>query len=415
MKKINTIIKEKHDLENEIKKINSEHKTILDEMITSKSNTENKYNEIIKENEKLQEKMKQLTIIQDNLEQQLNAVNIKYKDTKKTLTEKEKELSDLKEVSQALIQKEKTQLEQSVIVDPNKCKIIADKQYKKLTWYLIFEKNPNKKIEKTKEIDEEDDYENYRWVTGLIVKKDQLGKFNKYDTDEQKITELQEAIFRLTKKLEEKEESFNKLDYQNKKLIKELHNKTAGNGLLNPLTKGSSGNLKNNNKSIDIGSGGFKNILAELNSSNKREKQLQNQVIKLNDKLKLKDSSNILNMNTNITLNNDNKIIEENENKINDIESQKKVDEFLNNNAGEPDDFDEVKLIQKQMKMLKQELKETRIKLEQLSDQVKELLKNVKCDNKNKPQFVQICRILNLSPQTTNRIITNNNKKAIKF
>ena len=67
------------------------------------------------------------------------------------------------------------------------------------------------------------------------------------------------------------------------------------------------------------------------------------------------------------------------------------------------------------MKMLKQELKETRIKLEQLSDQVKELLKNVKCDNKNKPQFVQICQILNLSPQTTNRIITNNNKKAIKF
>ena len=71
--------------------------------------------------------------------------------------------------------------------------------------------------------------------------------------------------------------------------------------------------------------------------------------------------------------------------------------------------------LQDEIILLKEELKETKSKLEQLIGQVKELLKNVKCDNKNKPQFVQICQILNLSPQTTNRIITNNNKKAINF
>lgn len=140
IEKNNAIIKEKHDLENEIKKINSENKVILDEIITSKSDMEKQLQNITKENEKLQEKIKQLTILQDNYENQLNTINIKYKDIKKTLTEKEKELSDLKEVSQALIQKEKTQLEKSINIDPNKCKIISDKKYKNLTWYLIYEK-----------------------------------------------------------------------------------------------------------------------------------------------------------------------------------------------------------------------------------------------------------------------------------
>jgi len=65
------------------------------------------------------------------------------------------------------------------------------------------------------------------------------------------------------------------------------------------------------------------------------------------------------------------------------------------------------------MILLKEELKDTKTKLEQLIGQVKELLKNVKCDMKTKPQFVQICQILQLSPQTTNRIITNNKKGII--
>ena len=288
------------------------------------------------------------------------------------MNEKEKELSDLKEVSQQLIQKEKKQIEQLNIVDPNKCKIITDKKYKKLTWYLIYEKSMENN---NGQGDEENMYENYRWVNGTIIKKD---KFNKYDTDEDKLKDLNEYILALQKKLEKKEESYSKLDLQNKKLIKEIHNKTAGNALLHHLSSGNTSQVKNT--SIDVGNAGFKNILEELNKSNVREKKLQDKIIKLNNQLKDKD-------------------INKNENEIND--NSKK------------DDIDELNQAQEQLILLKEELKDTQTKLDQLVGQVKELLKNVKCDMKIKPQFVQICQILQLSPQTTNRIITNNKKVII--
>ena len=79
----------------------------------------------------------------------------------------------------------------------------------------------------------------------------------------------------------------------------------------------------------------------------------------------------------------------------------------------EGNDYNNIELkLQDEIILLKEELKETKSKLEQLIGQVKELLKNVKCDNKNKLIFSQICQILQLSPQTTSRII-NNNKKGI--
>ena len=59
------------------------------------------------------------------------------------------------------------------------------------------------------------------------------------------------------------------------------------------------------------------------------------------------------------------------------------------------------------MTFIKKQLKEINLKYEQLSEQVKELLKNIKCDIKIKPQISQICQILGFSPQTTARIITN--------
>ena len=74
-----------------------EHKNILDEKLLSKGELELKYSDTLKENEKLQEKIKQLSILQDNLEEQLNSINIKYKETKKILGDKEKELNEVKE------------------------------------------------------------------------------------------------------------------------------------------------------------------------------------------------------------------------------------------------------------------------------------------------------------------------------
>ena len=77
-------------------------------------------------------------------------------------------------------------------VDPNNYKIITSKKYKKLTWYLIFKKNKTNKdniknsqnqnqnvINVVENIDE-NNYINYKWVTGLVIKRDQLEKFNKF-------------------------------------------------------------------------------------------------------------------------------------------------------------------------------------------------------------------------------------------
>ena len=357
LEKNNNIIKEKINLENEIKKLNSEHKNILEEMLLSKSELELKYSETLKENEKLQEKIKQLSILQDNLEEQLNTLNIKYKENKKTLEKNQKELNDMKEASQAILQKQKIQKEKEVIIDKEKSKIVGDKIYNNLKWYLIYDINGK-----------ENNYENYRWVNGTVIKDDQLSKYNKYETDSEKIKELQDFNINLQRKLEAKEESYSKLEYKNKQLIKEIHNKTAGaKTIKNPLGKGISGDIKNT--STD-------NIFAQLNKGKK---------------------NNI-----------------ENEDQKNNLISQKKVDEFLTTNAGEEDDFDEVKQITKQMNFLKKELKEIKSFDAQLIEQVKELIKIIKCDSKNKLQISQICQLLNLSPTTTNRILTNN-KKGIKI
>ena len=208
----------------------------------------------------------------------------------------------------------------------------------------------------------------------MVFNDDQLSKYNKYQTDSQKIKDLEDYIMTLQKKLENKEESINKLDYKNKQLIKEIHNKTAGaKTFKNPLTRAVSGNVKNTSTDIAIKND---NIFAELN----------------------KGKNNI----------------ENDEEKNVNLLSQKKVDEFLTTNAGEEEDFDEVKQITKQMNFLKKELKELKSFNQQITEQVKELIKNIKCDNKNKLQIAQICQLLNLSPNTTNRILTNN-KKGIKI
>ena len=63
------------------------------------------------------------------------------------------------------------------------------------------------------------------------------------------------------------------------------------------------------------------------------------------------------------------------------------------------------------MKLLKDEIKEKNNKLKMLSEQIEELMKNIKCDMKNKPQIVQICQILGKSPEEVNKIV--NKKKTI--
>ena len=61
-----------------------------------------------------------------------------------------------------------------------------------------------------------------------MLRHDKLKKFNTFEDEEKKMTEMKQYILDLTKKLEKKEESISKLDYKNKKLNEQIQNKTAG-------------------------------------------------------------------------------------------------------------------------------------------------------------------------------------------
>ena len=91
--------------------------------------------------------------------------------------------------------------------------------------------------------------------------------------------------------------------------------------------------------------------------------------------------------------------------------SEKKVDDYLNKGIIEENDLDIIKQNEEQMKLLKNEIKEKNNKLNMLTEQIDELMKNIKCDMKNKPQIVQICQILGKSPEEVNKIV--NKKKSI--
>ena len=91
--------------------------------------------------------------------------------------------------------------------------------------------------------------------------------------------------------------------------------------------------------------------------------------------------------------------------------SEKKVDDYLNKGLIEDNDLDIINQNEEQMKLLKNEIKEKNNKLSMLTEQIEELMKNIKCDMNNKPQIVQICQILGKSPEEVNKII--NKKKGI--
>ena len=438
----------------------------LNEKDTEMSSVENEYRELLKENNNLKSKISQLNYENLELNTKLNNISIKFSEQEKLLKNKEIELNNMKEVSKAMIEKEKKKLEQEENIDPSMSTIISSKKYKKLTWYLVYKYNSNNNKSEIKKPDE-NNYTSYQWINGNIIRRDDLKKFNEFEDDEKKIKELHEFIFNLEKKLERKEESISRLDYKNKKLNEQIQNKTTsakGGFGLSHVSDNEKNKLKNNfansmtsNEVItDIDK--YKNILEQLNDSNKRETKLHNQIIELKTQLKKKEEFesgipqdiknididnrsidsgfldedikenpnggmiNFIKENPNNNKNKDliistrsekemNSKINVNENDtFNYKEAEKKADEYLREGIGDESDFNEFKQMQKQMKFIKDQLKDSLLKYDQLSEQVKELLKNVKCDNKNKPQIVQICQIFGYSPQTISRMI--NNKKG---
>ncbi len=69
--------------------------------------------------------------------------------------------------------------------------------------------------------------------------------------------------------------------------------------------------------------------------------------------------------------------------------------------------MDENKKLKEEIVGLKNNFKEVETKYKNLEDMVKDLIKNVKYEQKIKPHIVQICQILGYSPQTTQRIVRN--------
>ena len=242
----------------------------------NEDNDENKINELNNENNIYNSK--------------LNEINQKYQEQKLLVQEKEKEIINLKEASKAILEKHKKfEEEKNQKIDPNTYKLISSKNYNKLTWYLLQKKSDQKNYSN-------DLYDKFIWVTGNIIKKDDLKKYNQYEDDEQKIKDLQEYNINLQKKLERKEESINLLDYKNKKLMEQLQNKTFANPGSNKLKfnlgKNDRTNYINNNGSMGergFESEKFKNILQQLNYSNLRETKLQKEVKILKEKLKKKN------------------------------------------------------------------------------------------------------------------------------
>ena len=91
-----------------------------------------------------------------------------------------------------------------------------------------------------------------------------------------------------------------------------------------------------------------------------------------NNKKDIFVSQRTVNENSNLNAHNENDT-------FNYKEAEKKADEFLKEGVGDESDYNEIKQMQKQMKFIKEQLKESLLKFEQLSEQVKELLKNIKC------------------------------------
>ena len=456
----NKKIIEQKDLENK-KLINNNEELLIEIKNSKKNNNQNKEDDI------LLKRIQELSLENNKLLDQINTVNLKCQGRKKLLSEKNKEIENMKN-------EEKNNL------DPATSTIIANKHYKKLVWYLLYKKPNNDKTE-----NDENNYKNYFWVSSSTLKNEDLKKFNKFEDDNDKNNEMQELVIDLHKKLEQKEENISKLDYQNKKLAKELLNKTAnlkGNIVLNKNSKEIFSNSFNNNKTLE-NEIKYKNILEKLNHSSQREKHLNNQITLLKEKLNEKnnletnfphdmrnidphlhdsgfldddsednkniDIDNLISgevfsnknnqendTNTNEIKNNEinnNEINDENNVKIEKMdmndneelyksnktpskedpfkESERKVDEFLMKGAGDEDDYDEVKIITKQMNFLKDEIKDYREKNKNLSSEIKDLFLKIKCNDKNRKNIVQICQLLGFQPQLVDQIISNKKPK----
>lgn len=434
-----------NDLMDQIKNYqNNGH--VEDNKIIGDANNRSDLEQAKKENDTLQKRVIQLNELIQDLNNQINNLNIKYQEQKK-------QNKNLKEASQALIEKQKNVQEQKDKIEhisPETHYIITKKSYNKLVWYLVSTVNPDNKNDI-----QINDYDNYKWVTELVIPQSLLNRFNKFEDDDTKINDLYTYIQKMQSQLEQKEEEISKKDYVNKKLNNQLQNKTANikqepfllNKVFNEqnshrMNKSNSNqlfpNIKNNANSDVISSGQdvekYKNLLEQINDYREREIKYQNLIIKLKAQLKSKDDlqSGMNNIND-ISHHFDSNFIEDekDDKKVIDLlsdikqkgtnpenkEGNKKEEEnflgILNDVPGNESDLDEVKGLKNFIDYLKKDNKEKEKIINGLIEQIKDLIKDLKWNKKNNQRVTNILTILGYTPEIIKILIDN--KKGYNF
>ena len=412
-------LKEEND---EIKKEKLELNKKVQEM-SDKISVENNNNDIKKENNTLLRTNSQLNEYITELNQKLNSLQIKYQESKKIINEKELKIKDLEDVSKALIEKQKTDLEKKDKADhisPSTHFIVAKKKFNELTWYLVSRLNPADEKKK--------DYEDFKWVTEKVIPNRQLSKYNKFKEDDSKLNN-NSYIKKLYQRLEQKEEEVNKLNYKNKKLNEQLQNKSSSvknNKLfMNKYmdnTERTGMNKSNSNKNIinTEGNQGSNSLIDKIiNYYDNREINYKNEITELENKLKDTEQlqSNVNNIKGISFINQsdfiddgdyidqffkDKNIIKKKSSNSNDLGILKDV-------PGNESDLDEIKGLQFLIKNLKKDNREKDKKYENLAKKIKELIKKLKYDDKIKPQISQILVMIGFNENDIQSIVNNNN------
>ena len=402
----------------------------------------NEIKDLKKENDVLQKRVIQLNNLIEELNTQINELNIKYSNIKK-------ENLNLKEASQAILEKQKQDIEQKdklQNISPETHYIITKKTYNKLIWYLISIINPN-----DKNLIKNSGYEMFKWVPELSIPKSQLSKYNKFEDDETKINDLYDYIKKLQDKLEQKTEELSKRNYENQKLNDKLQNKSSnikvGKLFLTKVLNNDKSNNNNANKSNsnqntiknnansylsgnNIGDmEKYKNLLDKLNDYDEREKKFINEISRLKSQLKdrenlqsgMKDINNIPSYID--SLGDDlveKKVIDllsnENDDKKKEKNKEKDDENFLgilNDVPGSEGDLDEVKGLKDLNNFLKKCMREKDKIIDDLLEQVKEIIKQLNWTVKNNKIVTKILTILGYTPEVI-KIVTDN-KKGFNF
>ena len=252
-------------------------------------------------------------------------------------------------------------------------------------------------------------------------------------------------------KLEQKEEEINKKSYENQKLNDKLQNKSSnikvGKLFLTKVLNNDKSNnnnvnksnsnqntIKNNANSYLGGNNGdmekYKNLLDIVNDYDEREKKYQNEISKL--KSQLKDRENLqsgMKDIKDIPFDSDfigddledKKVIELIPNENNNTKKKEKNNEkddgnflnILNDVPGEDSDLDEVKGLKNLNNYLKKIIREKDKILNDLLEQVKEVIKELKWSVKTNKIVTKILTILGYTPEVI-KIVTDN-KKGFNF